>query len=585
MTWIRDSAPRLIFAMLLSFALWAYVSYNENPDRSTTFEGVPVHVRDISPGLVMVDQNGLPRPDQTMLSEVTLNVRTDHDTLSELQQNDLRAFVDLSGLIPGDHIVKVDVEPTVTDLSISDFSFIAPDPEFVSVRLEEWTSRSVPIEIDVQGNLPFSFERGEPTISRSGQTINQVEVEGPQNRVERVATTRATANIDQLRANYVSSLQLQAYDANNNVVEGITIVPDEVDVRIPIRSVVGLKRVPILGTIQGTPAPGYVVASIQSDPPLINITGSSGRLDDINHIETTAVNVTAATGIVTEEVGLIFPPGVSRNASEDEQVVVTVQIIPLLRPFQLQLPLPVEVVGAPAGWDVTLDPDVVRVSITGYASALANLDTEEMLATVDVTGLGAGTHTISPVIQLPPDISIAGDIPTLLVSLTPPPTPTPLPTSTPEPTSTPLPSRTPTPDNETTPRPDEDTTPAPADTVTVEPADESTDPFADATPAIPFDEDNRSETPSPLPTDAPDDPSSAPDATLPPEEGTVEEPTIEVPDVPETTLPGAKPFETIVPRSATAFVPTRTPQATQPTAFPGMNQVPIGANSSTMRLP
>ncbi len=445
MTWLRTSGPSLLLSISLSFALWAFVSFTVNPETSTSFEGMPVYVQDLASNLTIVDQNGLSRPDQTVLSQVDVHVKTDQATLSGLKQQHLRAFVDVDNLSPGDHQIKVHVEPNRSDLRMSNFSSIQLAPEFLSVRLEQIITRTVPLTIEVEGNLPFSFEQsGPPEASVNNRTIQHIVVEGPQSRVEHVDSARAIANIEQLRASYVSSLQLTAYDANEDPVEGVALDPPIVKVRVPIRSVVGLKRVPILGTIVGEPASGYMVSDIQSDPPLINITGSSRRLDDIDQIETTPVDITNATTVITHQANLILPPGVSRHFSEESQVLISVYIEAIPRPFQVELPFAIDVIGASTGLIVYANPPLLHIPLSGFVSSLAKINISLLNATVNVSGLGPGSHTLTPQLSLPDEITVVGDIPTVEVTLYFPDTPTPMPTATLWPTPTASPFSTPT---------------------------------------------------------------------------------------------------------------------------------------------
>jgi YbbR domain-containing protein len=510
MTWLRTSGPRLFLAFVLSFALWAYVSFNENPDTSTSFDSMPVVVQNLPDGLVIVDQNGVPRPDQTHLAPVSVVVKTDQKTLRGLRQSDLRAFADLSGLPPGESQVEVNIEPAATDVRLSSFSSILVDPEFQSVRLDVWITRTIPLTINVQGNLPFSFERGEPEARVNGTAINRVEVRGPQNQAKRVSHASTVANIEQLRASYISLQQLVAVDRSSEPVAGVELKPSLVNVRVPIRSVVGLKRVPVLGMIEGSPAPGYVVKNIQSDPPLVNISGSSGRLDTIEKIETEPIAIEGATTTLTREVELAFPPGISSDLNENTHVLVTIQIEPLERPFHLRLPFPVEVTAVPPGIEAQVTPRVLPIALVGSAQALARLDTTTLVATVSANGFGPGLYDLTPRLSLPEGIRVAGEVPSvqvaLGVSLTPSPTPTiPLsPTTAPLPTpplspTTPL---SPTESLSPTPMPMPDPTAPLSSTISLSP-DPGTLSDAPDSPGEPVP--SPSPSPSPLLPDPPDE--------------------------------------------------------------------------------
>jgi YbbR domain-containing protein len=428
MTWLRTYGWVFLFALFLSFALWIYVSYQENPDRSTSFEDIIVQVQDLPQGLVMVDRDGMPRSDQTTFSSVDLTVRADQETLTKLSQNHLTVFIELAGFSPGDYQVPVTVELNRTDLRMKNFSAIETNPEFVQVRLDQVITKTVPLTVELQGNLPASFERGETVVTSKAKPIADVVVRGPQNRVERVVGAQVVVNIDQLSTNFESTRDLQPIDANKEPVLGVTLEPAAVKVFVPIRSVVGLKRVPVLGHIEGVPAAGYVIAQVRSEPPLITISGSSRWLDTISQVETEALDITNATDVITKRVGINLPIGVSIHHSEVSEILVTVQVVPLLRPFQVELPFTVKIIGNTQGMQETYTPQLVYLLVNGFTTSLAGLNETNLVATVDVTGLSPGTYTLTPEVVVPGGLTLAGELPGVIVSLVAPATPTPTPT-------------------------------------------------------------------------------------------------------------------------------------------------------------
>ncbi len=480
MTWIRTRGLSFLLALGLSFALWVFVSFSENPDTLSDPYNVPITVVNLSDGLVMVDQNGLPRTD---LPTVDVVIMTDERTLARLRSSDLQATVMLNGLGPGEHVVPVEVRVQ------REFSrrvrVQSADPRSLNVRLDQLITRTVPLNIEVQGNPPFSFERGNPRVN--GRPINEIsiQVRGPENRVDDVVIAGATANVNQLSANYSSRLQLQALDANNQPVEGVELEPATVNVTIPIRSVVGLKRVPIIANVVGIPASGHVIVDIQSDPPLINLTGSSGTLEEIDQVETSAVDIDGATGIITSTVELRIPPGTLPQAGEPREAIITIRIEPLTRPIQVRVPIPVTVIGAGSEVIAVPEPLIIHVELSGSADAFLQFDTSTLVATVDVSGLSVGTYTLTPQVDVPASLRI-GPIPDVQVVLRDPPRPTVLPDP---PTPEPLPTATPPEPTATPPEPTatpESPLPTPTETpISPVPSDEQAvpEPPVDMTPA------------------------------------------------------------------------------------------------------
>ena len=255
---LRASLLRLLLAISISFSIWAFVSFSENPEETITFPDMTLQVVGLGEGLVVVDSNGLP---SQVFPNIDVTLRTDRRQLATLRQVDVRVVANLSELGPGEHVVPLNVEATRSNISIN----VAPDgvePSAVTVRLEQLSTQSVPIRVEIQGNLPFSFERGEPRVSFGGESLSFVTVSGPQSRVLRVSEVRALVNIEQLRATYVAPLDLTPFDATGQAVEGVRLEPATVTVQVPINPVVGLKLVPVEPLVQGLPGPGLSLIQI-----------------------------------------------------------------------------------------------------------------------------------------------------------------------------------------------------------------------------------------------------------------------------------------------------------------------------------
>ena len=146
-----------------------------------------------------------------------------------------------------------------------------------------------------------------------------------------------------------------AYDASGNVIEGVLLSPRSAVAILPILDAATLKTVPVTPSITGHPMGGYAVASGSCTPAIVMVTGTSEVLSQIQTISTTAVDVSGDSGILTKQVELILPPGVSLvsgNKAVSCRVVIE-QVVVLAIPD-----VPIEVRGAGSGWKVTLGTNV-----------------------------------------------------------------------------------------------------------------------------------------------------------------------------------------------------------------------------------
>ncbi|NWG19557.1 MAG: hypothetical protein HXY39_04440 [Chloroflexi bacterium] len=438
---LSTSVLRLLLALALAFALWVFVSYAQNPDQSISYDNVPVDIEGLEPGLVVVDEQGLPRAQR---QAVDVSVNTDEETLRNVRVSDLRVFVDLEGRGPGEHNIPINV---VTTRSIR--LRASADPDYMLIRLDQEIMQTVPLTVEITGVVPFGFEAGAPQVTSRAQPVNAVTVRGPQGRVERVTAVRARADIDRLTANYNSPRTLEPVDADGQPVAGVTVEPATVDVLVPITSSVGIKRVPIVPSVTGAPASGYTVVGVSVAPLLVTLTGSSGPLDDVENVTTADVDVGGASETFTRTVALITPRNTQLRFGEPVEAVVTVTIAPIDQPFQVTLPALVQVTGMSDGLLVSLSPAVTSVTLSGSASRLAALSSAQLVGIVNVRGRTPGTYELEPVFALPEGVALVTPVPRVIVTLRLPPTLTPEPSPTPpegEEQTTPTPaSETPTP--------------------------------------------------------------------------------------------------------------------------------------------
>jgi YbbR domain-containing protein len=239
----------------------------------------------------------------------------------------------------------------------------------------------------------------------------------------------------------------------------VAVEPQTVNLEVPIRSSVGVKRVPVVPQVAGEPGSGFVVTGVAVDPQLVTLTGSSGPLDEVESVLTVPVNLSGATRTFTRTVVLVEPVNARIGFGEPTNAVVTVQIAPVVRPFQVSLPAAVQVTDIPPGLLVSLSPQVIQVSLSGTSSQLAQLDATQLAATVSARGLSEGSYSLVPTLTLPDGVRLAAPPPSVTVTLRLPPTATPSPTERPVTETTTTTPTTPTTTAASTPTATTPTTP------------------------------------------------------------------------------------------------------------------------------
>jgi YbbR domain-containing protein len=446
---VRAAVLRVVMATLLAFALWVFVSYTQNPDVTSSFDSVPVEIEGLSSDMLVVDNDGRPRASRPT---VDLTVDADEETLRNLTVSDLRAFVDVSERGPGEHSIPINIVPTRPGLQRARFS---ADPDFLLIRLDREITRTVPLTVEITGSVPFGFESRPAEVTVGGGPVGQVTVRGPQGLVDRVARARISADIDRLTANYNSPRTPDPVAADGDLVPGVTLDPSVVNLEVPVQSSVGVKRVPVVPVLVGEPASGYVVTGVSVEPQLVTLTGSSGPLDEVESVSTLGVDVGGASQTFTRTVTIAEPVNTRLSFGEPSQAAVRVVVAPIARPFQVTVPVPVQVADIPPDLLVSASPQLVQLRLAGSTSELGALDPSSLVAVVSARGLGEGSFSLTPSVSLPEGVRLVGDPPAVTVTLRLPVTQTPATTETPDV------SETQTPDTlDADPEPTETITPA-----------------------------------------------------------------------------------------------------------------------------
>src|SRR5262245_49171136 len=153
------------------------------------------------------------------------------------------------------------------------------------------------------------------------------------------------------------------------------------------------RQVPGVPAVDGRPAPGYVVGQMSADPATVEVIGPESAVKRASEAMTEPVTVTGARDRLTASVviGVLDP---ALRLKNPRPATVTVQILPAplertLRSRAVHLRGLAEVLLAEAA------PPVVDVTVRGSRESLSRVDSDEVVAYVDLAGLGAGDYTLT----------------------------------------------------------------------------------------------------------------------------------------------------------------------------------------------
>jgi YbbR domain-containing protein len=338
-----------------------------------------------------------------------------------LDSTNFRATVDLGDIEPakGRKLVDVEVESIDPRVQVVDFQ-----PRQIVVELDTVISRTVPARA-VMGPVPSGLDVGDPVVEDEAVTVT-----GAASAVERVAEAQARISIPVSGIDINRLVDLLPVDLAGEPVLEVDVEPASTRVRLPIFSDRQTKTLPIRPVVAGSPAAGFEVASVAVDPLVIAVEGDPDDLAALEVADTAAVTVTGATSNVVAETTLELPDGVQALGEATITVTVTLRPVTASRTFDAGLLL----VGALADRQYVLSTDRVLVTIGGSIADLDRLSGSDLVLTLDVTGLEAGSHQVSVSANLQTGLTLIGASPNpIIVTISPPP-------ATPSPPASPSPS-------------------------------------------------------------------------------------------------------------------------------------------------
>ena len=164
------------------------------------------------------------------------------------------------------------------------------------------------------------------------------------------------------------------------------------------------RRVTVIPAVDGRPAPGYVVGSLEADPKTVEVIGPETAVRRATEALTEPVSVAGARDRVQQSVtlGLIDPSLRLKNVST---ATVTVQIVPA--PLERSLHnRPVHLRNVAPNLEAQAIPSAVGLTLRGSREALARVEADDIVAYVDLGGLGPGQYSLTVHADSSPDAGV-----------------------------------------------------------------------------------------------------------------------------------------------------------------------------------
>jgi YbbR domain-containing protein len=178
----------------------------------------------------------------------------------------------------------------------------------------------------------------------------------------------------------------------------VAVLPAEVEVSLDRRVE---RLVDVHADVAGSPAFGYEIGEVQLSPKKVRVVGPATKMPGLEYISTRALQVDGHEDSLSQDVDLRPPPPPMRLLDKRVQAFVVIHEEMAQRSFS---GVPVVLKGAPRG--TTVEPEAVTVVVQGPRRVLDGLDTDNLLAELDVYQDAAnGAGRVDKTVSLRPELA------------------------------------------------------------------------------------------------------------------------------------------------------------------------------------
>lgn len=394
---MKDLGWKLLSVAIAAIMWFMVININQPVDTRTYSKNIVLENMDV------LTSRGLTVSNATELTDrkANIKIKAQRTALDRLNQamDWLGATVDLASLayaMDGD-VVTLPVEVAMQGV-YSGYNIMSKSPAVVEVQIEKISSKEMPIDVVLNGELPLGSKYEAPKLSN-----NTVVVTGPASAVAKVAAVRATVNAQEVAQDVQLRAKLMAYDAGGVPVKGVATAVSEITVSYRTQE---QKSIPIQVNILGTPATGFEVGQVFTTPATIEVTGTAEALENFVYLQVPDIDVTGSKASVVKTVTIsrYLPTGVSLKEGASTTVQITVELVSSAGVEMTIDATQVSPVGAEDGKSYTISGSF-QVSLSGASDVLNGLNESEISGNADVSGLAPGHHRVLVDLVLPQDVT------------------------------------------------------------------------------------------------------------------------------------------------------------------------------------
>lgn len=393
--WTKNLALKLL-SVIVAFVIWLVIINITDPTVSKRFSNIPVEI---------LNENVITTMNQVYEvqsgEEVDVIVKAKRSFVEELSEADFRATADLSKLST---VNTAGIEVKLLKATKENVE-LDWNNEVLRIALEEKESQQFKVQIATEGELADSYVLGEVVTQP-----NMFEISGGKSKIKRIASIGAVIQLKGQSSDFETDVTPILYDSDRDVIDSsnVTFSTDKIHVKV---QVLPSKKIPIYVDVTGNPAEGYRHIQTDYKPESVLVSGLRNNLDKLKSI-TIPISVEGAKEDVEEEIDLT--PYVGDCKVVDEFSAVSVRCVIEKngkRTFSF-VNSDVNIKNLPGHLNCNYFDENKRQTITilGGEEDLQNVTLSSLGASIDLSGLEAGRHSVEVQFDLPASLKLKSKV-------------------------------------------------------------------------------------------------------------------------------------------------------------------------------
>lgn len=379
-------------SLLLAFIVWAIVIAEDNPERSPEYKDIKLSV---SGEAAMHDETGLSvvTVETNLISVVVRGPNNDVTDKSTRQR--INATLDVSALNEaGDY----DLRPSVS-VNRNGIEVVSFEPETVRVRVDELTSREVPVKIETVGEPQSGYRAGKPYLATGGKD-NTVTIEGPRSELEEVAYAYTSIDASGLVSTKKADCPITLCMDSGELFESnyVSCRTSRVNVALPIYKI---NTIPLSVSLKDGGTVKAEQAEARINPESIKVIGDQKTIAEMGELSLGELDLGSVRTDVPLELPITLPDGVRLDEGQPETAQVTVKLAGVsTRKLDITRFALNDTSADSTPYQVSVLTDSVEIELRGTEGALNEVDEQAFSIglTFDSVSLGEGNHEVKAVV-------------------------------------------------------------------------------------------------------------------------------------------------------------------------------------------